>query len=147
LPPKHAARLTRLEELKSIPGTLVFYEAPHRVAETISDMARSYGDRYAVVARELTKLHEEIVRGNLPELAGANSMEGLKGEVVIVVGPEQARSVSDETLTARLENVLESMSLKDAAKAVADEFSVPKARVYGLGIKAKDGMKAKDAGR
>lgn len=138
LPPKEAARRSRLSELSAIPATLVFYEAPHRVAETISDMAHLFGGRHAVVARELTKLHEETLRGTLTELAGATSVEGLKGEVVIVVGPEQARAVSDETLTARLTDALESMSLKDAAKALADEFGVPKARVYGLGIKAKD---------
>jgi 16S rRNA (cytidine1402-2'-O)-methyltransferase len=138
LPPKQAARRARLSELSQIPGSLVFYEAPHRVAETISDMASLLGDRQAVMARELTKLHEEIVRGSLADLVEATSVDGLRGEVVIVIGPEQAQAVSDEVLTARLSNALEVMSLKDAAKALADEFGVPKARVYGLGIKAKD---------
>lgn len=147
LPPKQAARRARLAELSAIPGSLVFYEAPHRVAETIPDMARLLGSRDAVIARELTKLHEDVRRGTLAELAEATPMEGLKGEVVIVVGPEQAQAVSDETLTARLAGALEVMSLKDAAKALADEFGVPKARVYGLGIKAKDELKAKDVGR
>ncbi|HML28299.1 MAG TPA: 16S rRNA (cytidine(1402)-2'-O)-methyltransferase [Hyphomicrobium sp.] len=138
LPPKQAARRTRLAELSSVPGSLVFYEAPHRVAETISDMAHLLGERQAVIARELTKLHEDVVRGSLAELAETTPVDGLKGEVVIVVGPEQAQAVSDEALTARLAGALEVMSLKDAAKALADEFGVPKARVYGLGIKAKD---------
>lgn len=138
LPPKQAARRTRLTDLSQIPGSLVFYEAPHRVAETISDMARLLGSRQAVVARELTKLHEDSVRGTLADLAQSTPMDGLKGEVVIVVGPEQAQGVSDETLSSRLAGALEVMSLKDAAKALADEFGVPKARVYGLGLKAKD---------
>ena len=138
LPPKQAARQTRLTELAQIPGSIVFYEAPHRVAETISDMARLLGTRQAVVARELTKLHEEIVRGSLAELAETTPVDGLKGEVVIVVGPEHVQAVSDEILSARLADALEIMSLKDAAKALADEFRVPKARVYGLGIKTKD---------
>lgn len=138
LPPKQAARQTRLTELAQIPGSIVFYEAPHRVAETISDMARLLGTRQAAVARELTKLHEEIVRGSLAELAEATPLDGLKGEVVIVVGPEHVQAVSDEILSARLADALEIMSLKDAAKALADEFRVPKARVYGLGIKTKD---------
>jgi 16S rRNA (cytidine1402-2'-O)-methyltransferase len=141
LPPKQAARRAKLAELSAIPGSLVFYEAPHRVAETISDMASLLGSRQAVVARELTKLHEEIVRGSLGELVEAIPEDGLKGEVVIVVGPEQAQAVSDEMLTARLAAALEVMSLKDAAKALADEFGVPKARVYGLGLKAKDGQR------
>jgi 16S rRNA (cytidine1402-2'-O)-methyltransferase len=138
LPPKQAARRARLAELSSVPGSLVFYEAPHRVAETISDMAQLLGERQAAIARELTKLHEDVVRGSLAELAEATPVDGVKGEVVIVVGPEQAQAVSDEALTARLNGALEVMSLKDAAKALADEFGVPKARVYGLGIKAKE---------
>lgn len=138
LPPKQAARRARLAELSSVPGSLVFYEAPHRVAETISDMAHLLGGRQAAIARELTKLHEDVIRGSLAELAEATPVDGVKGEVVIVVGPEQAQAVSDEALTARLNGALEVMSLKDAAKALADEFGVPKARVYGLGIKAKE---------
>ncbi|MFT3732749.1 MAG: 16S rRNA (cytidine(1402)-2'-O)-methyltransferase [Hyphomicrobium sp.] len=137
LPPKQAARRARLAELSAVPGSLVFYEAPHRVAETLADMASLFGGRQGVVARELTKLHEAIVRGSLTEIA-ATSVDGLKGEVVIVVGPEQAQSVSDDALAERLARALEVMSLKDAAKALADEFGVPKSRVYGLGIKAKD---------
>lgn len=137
LPAKQAARRARLAELSEIPGSLVFYEAPHRIAETIADMADLFGKRQAVVARELTKLHEEIRHGRLTDLADAAMVDGLKGEVVIVIGAEQGQAVSDETLTARLASALEVMSLKDAAKALADEFGVPKARVYGLGIKAK----------
>ncbi|MET0639795.1 MAG: 16S rRNA (cytidine(1402)-2'-O)-methyltransferase [Hyphomicrobium sp.] len=138
LPPKQAARRSRLSELSQIPGTLVFYEAPHRVTVTISDMAQLLGGRRAAIARELTKLHEDIVRGSLAELVEATAGDDLKGEVAIVVGPEQAVPVSDDVLTARLADALEVMSLKDAAKALADELGVPKARVYGLGLKARD---------
>ncbi|MGO4682556.1 16S rRNA (cytidine(1402)-2'-O)-methyltransferase [Hyphomicrobium sp. 2TAF46] len=136
LPPKRASRRARLAELSPIPGSLVFYEAPHRVAETLNDMAGLLGERQAVVARELTKLHEEIARGSLAELA-ETAAEDMKGEVVIVVGALQAQTISDETLGTRLAAALEVMSLKDAARALADEFGVPKARVYGLGIKSK----------
>jgi len=136
LPPKRASRRARLAELSPIPGSLVFYEAPHRVADTLSDMAGLLGERQAVVARELTKLHEEIARGSLAELAEA-AVDDMKGEVVIVVGPVQAQVISDEMLGTRLAAALEVMSLKDAARALADEFGVPKARVYGLGIKSK----------
>jgi 16S rRNA (cytidine1402-2'-O)-methyltransferase len=137
LPAKQAARRTRLAELSQIPGSLIFYEAPHRVAETLSDMASLLGVRQAAIARELTKLHEEIVRGPLADLSVTTPVDGLKGEVVIVVGPEQAQTISDEMLSDRLAGALEVMSLKDAAKALADEFGVPKSRVYGLGLKAK----------
>ncbi len=68
LPPRANARRAKLEELRSIPGTLVFYEAPHRIAATLKAAFEALGNRRAVVARELTKLHEEIVRGSLSEL-------------------------------------------------------------------------------
>ena len=136
LPPKQASRRARLAELSAIPGSLVFYEAPHRAAETLQDMAELLGERQAVVARELTKMHEEIARGSLAELAGTAPAD-MKGEVVIVAGPAQAQAVSDEMLGDRLAGALKVMSLKDAARALADEFGVPKARVYGLGIKSK----------
>jgi 16S rRNA (cytidine1402-2'-O)-methyltransferase len=138
LPPKQAARRARLAELSQIPGSLVIFEAPHRVAEALADMADVLGERAAVIARELTKLHEDIARGSLRTLAEATFGETLKGEIVLVVGPGRAEPVSDETINARLAEALEGMSLKDAAKALADELGVPKARIYGLGIKAKD---------
>lgn len=137
LPPKQVARRARLAELSQIPGSLVIFEAPHRVAETLADMADVLGERPAAIARELTKLHEDIVRGSLRTLAEATFGETLKGEIVLVVGPGQAKPVSDETISARLAEALEGMSLKDAAKALAEELGVPKARIYGLGIKAK----------
>ena len=137
LPPRQAARRSRLAELSAIPGSLVFYEAPHRVAETIADMAGLLGSRQAVVARELTKLYEAIVRGRLTELVEATPVDSFKGEVVIVVGPEQTHPVDSGLLTARLAVALEVMSLKDAVKVLADEFGVPKERVYRLGIKAR----------
>ena len=137
LPPKQAARRARLAELSQIPGSLVIFEAPHRVAETLADMADVLGERPAAIARELTKLHEDIARGSLRTLAEATFGETLKGEIVLVVGPGQAEPVSDETISARLAEALEDMSLKDAAKALAEELGVPKARIYGLGIKVK----------
>ena len=100
------------------------------------------GSRQAVVARELTKLHEEIARGSLAALAEAILGGGLEGrESSWSSVPRQAESVSDEALDARLADALEVMSLKDAAKALADELGVPKARIYGLGIKAKGGQR------
>ena len=138
LPPKQAARRARLSELSGIPGSLVIFEAPHRVAEALADMADVLGNRAAVIARELTKLHEEVVRGDLSSLAATTADETLKGEIVVVVGPRQALPISDEKINARLAEALNEMSLKDAAKALADELGVPKARIYGLGLKARD---------
>jgi len=134
LPPKGAARRTRIAELKAVPATLVFFEAPSRVGETLADLAGGLGDRPAAIARELTKLHEEVRRGPLGELAGALADAPLKGEVVIVVGPPQKGEVTDADIDARLEVALRTMRLRDAAKAVAEALGVPKSRVYTLGL-------------
>ncbi len=134
LPPKSAARRTRIAELKDVPATLVVYEAPSRVAETLADVAAVLGDRPAAIARELTKLHEEVRRGSLEELAGA-AKAGIKGEVVILVGPPQKGQVTDADISARLAMALKEMSLRDASRMVAEALGVPKSRVYELGLR------------
>ena len=138
LPPKQAARRSRLAELKSVPGSLIFFEAPQRTGESLADMADVLGDRNAVMARELTKLHEELARGLLATLAADVKLRDIKGEVVLVVGPPTAIEATDDEIAARLEVALQSMSLKDAAKAVSDALGVAKTRVYDLGLKAKN---------
>ena len=138
LPPKQAARRARLTELLGVPGTLVFFEAPQRAADALADMADILGARAAVMARELTKLHEELARGDLAELADSARLRDIKGEIVLLVGPAVAKEASDDDIEVRLETALQSMSLKDAAKAVADALGVPKSRVYDLGLKIKD---------
>jgi 16S rRNA (cytidine1402-2'-O)-methyltransferase len=134
LPPRSAARRARIAELKSVAATLVFFEAPSRVAETLADLAAGLGARPAALARELTKLHEEVLRSSLPQLAEQLGARPIKGEAVIVVGPPQADEVTDEEIVAQLDTALREMSLRDAAKAVADALGVPKTRVYDLGL-------------
>jgi 16S rRNA (cytidine1402-2'-O)-methyltransferase len=85
LPSRSNARRTKLTELRSVPGTLVFYEAPHRLAETLRDAHEILGEREAVVARELTKLHEELRRDRLSKLAEHYSSEGARGEIVLLI--------------------------------------------------------------
>jgi 16S rRNA (cytidine1402-2'-O)-methyltransferase len=140
LPPKQAARRARLSELKSVPGSLIFFEAPQRTADSLADMADVLGARDAVMARELTKMHEELARGSLANLAAdLKTRDELKGEVVLIVGPATAVEATDADIKARLDAALQSMSLKDAAKAVSDALGVAKSRVYDLGLKIKDG--------
>lgn len=86
LPARSGARRTRLSELRSIPATLIFYEAPHRIAHTLKDAYEILGQREAVVARELTKIHEELVRGLLSELATQfSASEKARGEMVLMI--------------------------------------------------------------
>lgn len=89
LPPRPRQRRARLQELRALNATLVFFEAPHRLAESLQDMAEALGERPAALARELTKVHEEVVRGRLPELARrvASGEVPATGEITVVVGP------------------------------------------------------------
>lgn len=137
LPPREGARRSRIEELATIPGTLVLFEAPTRIAEALRDLATGLGDRPAALARELTKLHEEIKRGTLTTLAEVCVNQPPRGEMVVLVGPPQASEASDDAILAALGTALESMSLRDAARAVAEALTVPKARVYDLGLALK----------
>ena len=89
LPARRNARRTKLEDLRTIPATLVFYEAPHRIAATLRDALEILGDRQAVTARELTKIHEEFIRGTLSELADKFNAEGARGEMVLLIGGPQ----------------------------------------------------------
>ncbi len=138
LAPRQAARRARIAELKIIPATLIFFEAPQRAAETLADLADVLGDRPVVMAREITKLHEELARGTLTALARQIGERDIKGEIVLVVAPPGQRTAGDDEIIARLEVALSSMRMKDAAAAVADALGVSKSRVYDLGLKLKD---------
>jgi 16S rRNA (cytidine1402-2'-O)-methyltransferase len=136
LPPKRAARRERLNALASIPGTLIFYEAPSRLAETLADLALELGPRRAVVARELTKLHEDVRRGALDALATQYaSQDAPKGEVVIVIGAAEApEAISDEALDRDIAAALATLSVKDAAAAVAAKHGLPRRRIYARAL-------------
>ena len=137
LPPRQKARQDRLAELKSVPATLVFFEAPSRLAGTLADIGAVLGNRAAAVARELTKLYEEVRRGSPDELARWAAEGEPRGEMVVLVGPPTAAAATDETIVVRLEALLETMSLRDAARAVAEELNVARSRVYHLGLALK----------
>lgn len=136
LPPRSAARGSRIMALAAVPATLVLYEAPQRLAETLADLAAILGPRHAVIARELTKLHEETVRGALPDLAVMAAAREWKGEIVVLVGPPVAAEVTDAEILENLAVARRTMSLRDAARAVAETLGVSRSRVYDLGVKA-----------
>ena len=136
LPPRSAARRERINALAAVPGTLVFYEAPSRLAEALADLALELGPRPAAVARELTKLHEEVRRGTLDALAAEYSAAGgPRGEIVIVVGPAEARdAISEGDLTEDIVAALRTLSVKDAAAAVAAKHGLPRRQVYARAL-------------
>lgn len=140
LPPKSGARRGRLEQLKTVPATLILFESASRLGKSLADMADLLGAREAAVAKELTKLHESVTRGRLDRLAGEFADgESLKGEFVVVVAPPAADQAepSDEMIAEQLAKVLKLDSFRDAVRSVAEVLNVSRARVYELGLKLK----------
>ena len=140
LPRKAGERRARLAELQAEPRTCVLFEAPHRLADALADMAAVLGPtRRAVVCRELTKTYEEVVRGTLPELV-AWAAAGVRGEVTLVLegAPARTQELTSEELV-RLVSVREQAGLtrKEALAAVASETGLPKRDVYAAVIAAK----------
>ena len=136
LPPKGGQRRKRLEGLKPVPATLIFYETSSRLAATLADMAQVFGAREAAIAKELTKLHESVARGTPAELAAALDSTELKGEFVVLVGPPapSEADVGDDAIVARLKLALKQESFRDAVRSVAEDFKVKRSRVYDLGL-------------
>lgn len=147
LPAKTVARQKVLHTLATVPATLIFYESGPRLADSLADMAAVLGARGGAVARELTKLFEEVRRGTLAELAAHYAEVGPpKGEIVIVAGPPAARAAeSTETIEQMLERALRTMSVRDAAEAVAAASGRPKREVYALAL-ALSGRKNETGG-
>lgn len=135
VPPKSGARQAALAglrgaELAGLNATHIFYEAPHRLAAFLEDAASAFGPRPAAVCRELTKYFEEVRRGTLAELAAHYAAEAARGEIVVVIGPPGEDETGAESLDEALGTALKSMSVKDAAAAVAAATGLPKKQVY-----------------
>ena len=137
-PPKSAARRAWLETYRAAPGTLVMFEAPHRLADSLADMAAVLGgERRATVARELTKRHEEARAGTLAELVAHYAAEAPRGEIVVCVeaGAELAADPD-----AVLRDLLPTMSVSRAAGEAARLTGRPKRELYALALAMKDGV-------
>jgi 16S rRNA (cytidine1402-2'-O)-methyltransferase len=136
LPPKSPARRTEIRSLAAVPATLIFYEAPQRLAKALEDLADMLGPRPAAVARELTKRFEEVRRDTLEGLAAHyRDAPQPKGEIVILVGPPAADvGTSEIDLDAALEAALAKHSVKEAAALVAAETGLPRRTVYARAL-------------
>lgn len=135
LPSRTSARRARLKDLLSVPGTLIFYEAPHRLAETLKDAYEILGEREAVVARELTKLHEEIKRGRLSVLAAdySDQKQDLRGEIVVLIDRTVIEGAPTEAISiAALVDQFEQdgMDHRAALKKAARELGLSRAEAY-----------------
>lgn len=136
LPSKPSARRKELEKLKDLECTLIFYESPHRIKESLLDMYEILSNRNACIVREITKLHEEYIHGTLQELSTIDEST-LRGEMVIIIEKNnEFKIIDDQDLITLLNNEINSgLSLKDASKKVSEKTGVKKNYLYQLGLK------------
>ena len=140
LPVKDGQRRTRLGELAAVPATLVFFESPRRVAETLAAMAEVYDDRRAAIGRELTKTFEEMRTGTLAELAAHYAEAATpKGEIVICVGPPAQKSDAPDDVDRLLTSLAAEMPASKAAAEAAKMTGQPKQALYRRLLELKDG--------
>jgi 16S rRNA (cytidine1402-2'-O)-methyltransferase len=133
-PPKSAGRRTLFEELSPIRATLVFYESGPRLAESLADMAAVFGAREAAVARELTKLHETVIRGPLAALAADPRLDGPRGEIVVIVGPAAERAATLEEADEALAEAVARLGPAAGAAEVAKALGLPRRAVYARAL-------------
>ena len=124
----------RAAERAGLSATLIWYEAPHRLAEALADMLAAFGDRPAAVARELTKRFEEVRRATLTGLAEHYATEAARGEVTVLVGPSPEETTDTADLDDLLAAALRSHSVKDAAAMVATASGLPRKMVYARAL-------------
>jgi 16S rRNA (cytidine1402-2'-O)-methyltransferase len=137
-PAKAEARRKFFSDLAAVRSTLVFYESPQRLAASLAAMANAFGARRAVIARELTKIYEEFVDGDLADLAARYDAETPKGEIVIIVDPPAEEiAAAPEDIDVFLTAALATQSLKEAAAAAADAFNLPRKQAYARALALK----------
>ncbi len=148
LPAKHKARLKRLQDLAQEERTLIFYEAPHKIINTIEDLLSVLGDRHAVITRELTKIHEETVRGALSGLLKRLNEGSIKGEFTVIVHGASAEPLKQDIDTGEyLKNLMlhRGLSKKEAIAAAAEELGLPKKEVYKESLKIEGDSAGREA--
>lgn len=137
LPARTGARKAVLEKWKEVPGTLIVYETGPRLAESLKDIKAVLGDRPIAIARELTKIYEEVLRGRVSELSEKlKAREQLKGEIVVIIGEDKHEvEYSTDTIEGQLKTALKTLSVRDAAEMVAVATGKPKKTIYQLALK------------
>ena len=139
LPRRTGERRRRLDALKSDPRTLVVFEAPHRLDAAVTDMLDVLGDRRVALCRELTKMHEEIRRTTLSELAASLRRRPVKGEIVLVLEGAAAEAPDiDGAVAEALERIASGDSVREATRAVATERGVPRRPLYDRVLERKE---------
>jgi 16S rRNA (cytidine1402-2'-O)-methyltransferase len=141
VPQKQGERRRLFEEFAKLKATLIFFESPHRIIETLQDLAMALPGRAVAVTRELTKLHEEVLRGTASGIAEQLAARAsVKGEITLLVGPPQEdEAVSDEDLDDAITQALASMPASKAASELAKRFNLNRADIYQRILARKDG--------
>jgi 16S rRNA (cytidine1402-2'-O)-methyltransferase len=136
LPARKMQRRERLQTLRDETRTLIFYEAPHRLKETLDDIGELLGNREGVLAREVTKIHEEFLRGPVSELVRALSSSDVRGEVTLIIsGAAGMPGVSEDRLKAEiLELKGKGLRVKEIAEVLGEKFGYPKKEIYRLAL-------------
>ena len=140
LPQKSKARREMLLSFKKLPSTLIAFESPHRIIDALADVATALGDRPLAVARELTKIHEEVLRGTALEVAAVLATRGsVKGEIVLVIGPAQGEIevIAEEDIESAIAAALQDYAASKAATIVAKNLGLKKEDIYGRILKLK----------
>jgi 16S rRNA (cytidine1402-2'-O)-methyltransferase len=132
LPAGKVQRRKALKDLSLEQRTLIFYEAPHRVVDTLSDMAAILGKRNAAVSKEITKMHEEVLRGNIPDIVGEMGKIKVAGEFVIIVeGKTDENKPSEADVLHEIRMLMKrGFGRKEAAKKIAEEYGLSKNKLY-----------------
>ncbi len=132
------AQSKKFQDLRSIPATLIFYEAPQRLIETLKEMQAVFSNRDVVVVREITKIFEEVVRGDFSTVMAAfEGQERCRGEMVILLSPPRLEKVPEQDIEELLRQTLKEHSLKDAVTLVAGILGIPKKKVYQHALNLK----------
>lgn len=131
LPPKSSQRQKVLSELRDEKRTLIFYEAPHRILETLGGMQEIFGERSAALVKEITKMHEEVYRGTLPDIVGMLSESTIAGEYVVIVEGKKTGAVSfDEALREVKSLMKKGRGRKETVKIIAGQYGLSKHELY-----------------
>jgi 16S rRNA (cytidine1402-2'-O)-methyltransferase len=136
LPAKKKQRREKLQALRDEARTLVFYEAPHRLTEALDDVHELLGDREAVLAREVSKVHEEFLRGRVSELIRVLRRREIRGEVTLIISGSAGESrVTEDRLKAEIRELhLRGMRVKEIAEVLGEKFGYPKKEIYRLAL-------------
>lgn len=138
IPNKEKARADLFEELKNINTTLVFYETAPRLLKTLDKASEIFGNREIAVARELTKMFEEVVYGNFEDITTHFTQNEPRGEFVLIIAPPQEKQSSADDIKEILRKRLGETSLKTAVKEISAEYKLPKNDIYAMALELKD---------